>query len=260
MKEIYRLGNNSAKHRLLDKVVLITGAANGIGRATALQVAAQGATVILLDKNKKALEQAYDSIASSKHAEPILVVDDLATLNADRSDQLASQIENEFGSLNGLLHFAAEPASLTPLEHTLDDRWLKTLQTNLNSVFVLTRSMLPLLRKAADSTVIFSSGEAARQGRAYWGASGVAWGALDSMAGIWRDECGVNDKIAFYCLDPGAVNTPMRTRIYPGEDPGNPIEASDVADAYVYLLAAGDSSHMSSKLSIVDNVLVAHLS
>ena len=244
------------RHRLDDKVVLVTGAAGGIGRGVAKRCTLEGATVILLDKQEKQLNSTYDDIIALGQAEPVMVVDDLASLEPTRSELLAGQIDAAFGRLDGLLHFAADSVQLTPLVHTSLERWQSVVNTNLNAAFELTRALFPLLSGTTQGTVVFSSGNAARRRQAYYGATGVSWGALDCLAETWTEETADNEVVRFFSLDPGAVNTPMRTRIYPGEDPANPCSVDDISDAYVHLLSTQDKD-LPVRLSIRQGVLQA---
>jgi len=238
---MYQLGSNQAVNCLADKKILITGAASGIGRATALACAQQGATLILLDKQNKPLNSIYDEIEALGNNTSILVLDDLLTLDLARAENLAQQVIHELGHLNGLFHFAAHNAPLSPMEHVSEESWQKVIQVNLNAARILTTAFLPAMNAAKSACVTFCSGSAARNGKAYWGPTGTIWGAVDSLADIFNQESAENRNIRFFSIDPGAVNTPMRNRLYPAESPAKSAAADKVADAWVYLLQTDES-------------------
>ena len=115
------------------------------------------------------------------------------------------------------------------------------IQVNLNAARILTTAFLPAMNAAESACVTFCSGSAARNGKAYWGPTGTIWGAVDSLADIFNQESAENRNIRFFSIDPGAVNTPMRNRLYPAESPAKSAAADKVADAWVYLLQTGES-------------------
>ena len=220
---------------LRDRIILVTGATGGIGRQVCLDCAAAGAVVLLLDKDERGLNKLYDEIVSNGHPEPVEIVLDLSTMTAQHSEAICSQIADAFGRLDGIAHCAAAPLPLTPLEHTSLANWEQAVAVNLTAPWVLTRDMLPLLRQSSGAWVIFSSGEAGRTNKAYWSISGVTWGALDAMAGTWGEEL-ESEQIGVISLDPGPVNTPMRTRLFPAEAPRDLNSSADASRAYLYLL------------------------
>ena len=110
-------GWQPAESSLKDRVILITGAGSGIGAALARGCAAQGATVVLLDKVVRALEQVYDTIAAA--GDPQAAIYPMNLEGAAEKDyvDLAATIEKEFGRLDGLVHNAAMLGALVPLAH-----------------------------------------------------------------------------------------------------------------------------------------------
>ncbi len=164
---------------LLDKrVILITGAATGIGAAAAKRCAATGATVILLDKSVRGLEQVYDEIESAGHAQPAIYPMDLEGASEKDYADLAETVEREFGQLDGLLHNAAMLGALVPMAHFETELWYKIMQINLNAPFLMTRACLELLMKSDDASVVFNSDAVGRHGKAYWGAYGISKAGL----------------------------------------------------------------------------------
>ncbi len=226
----------SAPHLLASRVILVTGAGDGIGRAAALAFAAQGASVILLGRTTTKLEQVYDEIKGHGWPEAAILPLDLAQATPMHYDQLAQTVEMEFGHLDGLLHNAADAGTLTPIELYEPDTWYRVMQVNLHAAWLLTRACLPLLRKSTDASIVFTTADVGREGRAYWGAYGVSEFGLEGLMQILATELATEGRIRVNSLNPGAVRTGMRARTYPGEDAGKLPQPEDIMPAYLYLM------------------------
>ncbi len=226
---------------LADRVVLITGAAGGIGRAAALAYAEHGATVVLCDRKQAKLERVYDEIESSDWPQPALMPLDLAKATSENYQQVAQKISQEFGRLDGILHNAAELGVLAPLELYDLGVWGEVMQVNLIAPFLLTRACLGLLRQSQDASVVFTSADVARAARPYWGAYGVCGFAVEGLMQTFAAELAGSTSIRVNSLDPGPVRTALRARAYPGEDPAALPLPESVIPAYLYLM--GPDSH-----------------
>lgn len=226
---------------LLNKrTILITGAAAGIGAATAKRCAAAGATVVLLDKTVSGLEQVYDEIESAGGPQAAIYPMNLEGANEKDYAELAATIEREFGQLDGLLHNAAMLGALVPMAHFESELWYKIMQTNLNAPFLMTRACLELLMKSDDASVVFNSDSVGRHGKAYWGAYGVSKAGVENLMQVLADEMETNTTVRFNSYDPGPVATGLRAIAYPGEAPGKASEPDEVVATLLYLLS-GDS-------------------
>ena len=223
---------------LKEHVYLITGAAGAIGSAVAVALGISGATAILVDRNSHGLDATYDRITENGGAEPIKLELNLASAGMPQYEEMAELIKDEFGRLDGIIHCAVEPGTLTPLAQYPMDMMNKALLVNFSAPYMLTRCCLTLLREAEDACVIFSSTDVARQGKAYWGAYSISGFALEGLAQIWSDELETNTSIRINTLDTGPVRSLLRARIFPGEDPGSVPVAETVVPAYIYLLTS----------------------
>jgi NAD(P)-dependent dehydrogenase (short-subunit alcohol dehydrogenase family) len=221
---------------LAGRVILVTGAGDGLGRSAALAYARHGATVILVGRTQKKLEAVYDVIEAEGLAAPMLMPVDLAKAGLSEFEQIALAIDQQFGRLDGLLHSAAMLGNLTPLSMYDPAVWVQVMQVNLNAAYLLTRACLPVLEKADSASVVFTTSDVARHGRAYWGAYAAAGAALERLAQVWADELAANTRIRMNSLDPGAVRTGLRARAYPGEDPGKLPAPDTVMPTYLYLM------------------------
>ncbi len=226
---------------LEDRVILITGAAGAIGAATAVACAAHGARLILLDKNERGLETLHDRIEAAAGHAPVIAVQDLRHATPDHFDKLVEEIDQEWARLDGIVHCATQLGVLSPLHSSRFELWSEILQVNLLAPYLLTRSSLPLLRRAADASVVFTSSDVARAGRAYWGAYSASGAALENLVAIWSDELETNTQIRFNSFDPGPVNSRLRDNAYPGEQRQSRRDPADLTPAYLYLL--GSASH-----------------
>lgn len=221
---------------LKDRVILITGAGDGIGAAAAKTCAAHGATVILLGRTTRKLEAVYDAIEAAGHPQAAIYPMNLEGAAPKDYQDLADTIENEFGRLDGLLHNASLLGTLTPLGQYDVEQWAKVMQVNLNAPFLMTQACLDLLKKSDDASVLFTTSSVGRKGRAYWGAYGISKAANENMMQIWADELESNTSVRVNSINPGAVRTSMRARAYPGEDPNTLPKPDTILATYLYLL------------------------
>lgn len=239
-----------ARDLLKDRVILVTGAGDGLGRAAALTFAQHGATVILLGRTLKKLEKVYDEIEHGGLPPALLMPVDLGKVGLAEYEQVAGAINEQFGRLDGLLHSAAILGNLTPLSMYDLPTWTQVMQVNLNAPYLLTRACLRVLGKSSDASVVFTTSEVARTGRAYWGAYAVAGSALENLAKVWADELAGSSSIRINTFDPGAVRTALRNRAYPGEDPTQLPEPEALMPGYLYLMGPDSRGHSGLALSL----------
>ncbi len=227
---------------LKDRIILITGAGDGIGKAAALTCAKHQATVILLGKTVRKLEQVYDEIVAGNAPQPAIYPLNLETASPDDYHQLATTIDKEFGRLDGLLLNAGLLGNLTPIVHYDPQSWARVLQVNLTANFLLTRECYPLLKKSSAARVLFSSDAAAIKGTAYWGAYAVAKAGGDTLMRILAEEWETNTTIRVNSLDPGIVQTTLRRHAFPAEDPRRLATPQAIMPGYLYLLGPDSQS------------------
>ena len=222
-----------APQLLKDRVILVTGAGDGIGATAARTFAKYGATVALVGRTQKKLEAVYDAIVADDGPEPIIAVIDFALAQGDDYQNLADAIEQQFGRLDGLLLNHGTLGQRSPIEHHDVKVWLQTMHVNVNSHFILVQALLPLLHKSTDASVVFTSSGVGRKGRAFWGAYAVSKFATEGLMETLADEV---DDIRVNCINPGATRTAMRKAAYPGEDPSTLTTPADIMNSYLYLI------------------------
>ncbi len=233
------------KNLLDHRVILITGASEGIGRAVALACAAHGATVILHGRNVKRLESAYDAIVTAGGKRPSILPLNFEKAGPEEYENLSTAIDKEYGKLDGLIHNAAMLGERAPLAHHDVPKWLRTMHVNVNAPFILTRYCLPLLKHSDDGSIVFTSSGIVPRPRAYWGAYLPAKWATEGMMHMLADEL-ENDRIRVNGINPGAVRTNMRLQAYPAEDRSKLKAPEEVVPPYLYLLGP-DSKGVSNQ-------------
>ena len=231
---------------LQERIILITGAGRGIGAAAALAYAAHGATVLLLGKTEANLVQVYDQIEAAGYPQPAVIPFNLETALPHQYDELAATIEREFGRLDGLLHNASIIGPRTPLEQLSGEHFMQVMQVNVNATFMLTSTMLPLLKLSKDGSVVFTSSSVGRKGRAYWGAYGVSKFATEGLMQTLADELDGVAPVRANSINPGATRTDMRAQAYPAEEPTKNPLPEQIMPVYLYLMGP-DSSGVSGQ-------------
>ncbi len=218
------------------RVVLVTGASDGIGRALSVALAEAGATVGLLGRTQRKLEATYDEIVSVGGPTPALLPFNLEIAGADTYDALFSALDSEFGRLDGLAHLAGILGTRSPIEHFDVPTWCKVLHVNLTAPFILTQTLMPLLRRSQAASVVFTSSGVGRAGRAYWGAYAASKFGVEGLNQVLADELRSTTAIRSNCVNPGAVRTYMRLQAYPAEDRSALPEPREVLGPFLYLL------------------------
>ncbi len=135
---------------LTGRIVLITGASDGIGRALALHAAGLGAQIILHGRNVQKLEKVYDDIEAIDAApRPSIAVIDLESANSESYTSLAQSVDAEFGRLDGLVLNAGILGERFSIDQYDAVMWQKVMHVNVTSAFAMTQVLLPLLHDAA---------------------------------------------------------------------------------------------------------------
>jgi NAD(P)-dependent dehydrogenase (short-subunit alcohol dehydrogenase family) len=230
----YQTGKNSLK----DRVILVTGAGDGIGKAAAIAYAQAGATLILAGRTIEKLEQVYDQIVADGGIEPLIYPVDFEGASEDDFNELANQCDQQFGRLDGLLLNAGILGQRTPLSSYRQDVRVKVLQVNVTSQHLLTKALMPVLEASDNASVIFTTSGVGRIGRAFWGAYAVSKFAVEGMVQIWAAETEDLNSVRINCINPGATSTQMRAKAFPAENPSSIASPEDIMPAYLYLMGS----------------------
>jgi len=247
MRGIYNLKNYQPQQDLLKgRVILVTGAGQGMGRIAALTFAAHGATVILHGRKADKLEGVYDEIEAAGGAQAAIFPLDLEQAGDKDFEAIAQAIKLQLGRLDGILHNAALIFSLTPLQNQTLEQWLAMLRVNLVAPFALTRACLPLLQVSPDACVIMTSDVHGHEPTAYWGGFAVAKAGVEALVKIQAQEWEMLPNLRINALIPGPVNTPQRAKTHPGEAKHTLPQPQDLMPTYLYLMGP-DSKGVSGK-------------
>lgn len=225
-----------APDALKDRVILITGSSDGIGKAVAIAAAAHGAQVVLHGRNVRKLEGVYDTIIAAGGPRPSILPLDLEKAGPEDYDKLGAALDQEFGRLDGLLHNASMLGERAPVEHHDVAKWLRTMHVNVNAPFILTRSCMPLLKRSADPVILFTSSGVVPNPRAFWGSYLVSKWASDGLMHMLAQELEKQPAMRVNSINPGKVKTNMRLQAYPAEDRSTLPEPEAIVAAYLYLL------------------------
>mgnify|MGYP001169834405 CR=1 FL=1 len=221
---------------LAGRVILVTGAGSGLGRAASLAYARHGATVALLGRNEAKLESVYDEILAGGGAEPAMFPYDLAAADDRSLETLAGTIAHHLKRLDGVLHSAHQFFSLTPLALQTLDQWQALMRVNLIAPFALTRACLPLLKQSPDAAVVFTGETHGHAPAAYWGGYAVAKAGLETLTHVWSEELGAESPVRINTLIPGPVATTLRAKTHPGLSPETLPSPDELMPWYLYLM------------------------
>ena len=219
------------------RLILVTGASRGIGRAAALQLARQGDIVIAVARSKAALESLDDEIRALG-SEAILVPMDLKDTKG--IETLGNVIGQQFGRLDGLVANAGVLGTLGPVEGCGPRGFDETVAVNLTANFHLIRALSPWLHKSAAPRAVFVTSGVARHPRAFWGPYQAAKAGLEALVLGWADEQ-ENFPLRINLFNPGGTRTDMRAQAMPGEDPMTLPSAEEVAAELVRLVSADET-------------------
>jgi len=238
---------SSSEKALENRVILVTGASYGIGRAATYAFAEAGATVIMLARTEDMLNEIYDELLAKGLPEPVIVAFDLESAQEEAYFQLRDMIGKEFGHLDGLLLNASMLGQRTPISNYNWQTWNRVMNLNLNSQFLMSRTLLPLLEEAAaDASMLFTSSSVGRQGKAFWGAYGVSKFAIEGLMQTLASELENISNVRVNSINPGATRTSMRAEAYPAENPASVKEVEALMKQYVYLFSA-QSKHINGQ-------------
>jgi NAD(P)-dependent dehydrogenase (short-subunit alcohol dehydrogenase family) len=228
-----------AQNLLQDRVILVTGAGQSIGRTAALAFASHGATVILHGRTVEKLEAVYDEIEAAGLPQAAIFPLDLFSAGDREFEALATGIRRQFGRLDGILHNASHLDSLRTLEeHTLE-QWQVSLRVNLMAPFALTRACLPLLKASPDASVILTSETHGHVPAAYWGSFAVSKAAGEVLVKMWAQELELQPNLRINGIVPGPVQSTQRVRTHPGEVIESLPLPESLMPQYLYLMGSG---------------------
>ena len=225
-----------SKNALHNRIILITGAGDGIGKEAALQCAAHGATVILLGRTVAKLEAVYDEIEAQGYPQAAIIPLDLKGATKQHYIDMAETIETQFGRLDGLLHNAGLLGTLSPLDQINESVFDDVMQVNVKAQLLMTQALLPLIKKSQQGRIVFTSSTVGHIGRAFWGSYAISKFATEGMMQVLSDELS-NTQICVNAINPGGTRTKMRASAFPAEDTTLLKTPAEIIPLYLYLLS-----------------------
>lgn len=226
----------AAEDLLAGRVILVTGAGQGIGRALAIACAKHGATVVLLGRSVKKLESVYDEIELAGYPKPAAVPLDLEKSTDADFERVVQAIAEQLGRLDKIVHAASAFLGLFPLEQESLDYWMTALRVNAAAPAALTRLTLPLLRSSPDASIVYVSETHGHAATAYWGGFSVSKHAGAFWADIAAREWDNEQNLRINTLIPGPVQSPQRTKTHPGEEKTSLPAIDSLLPTFLYLL------------------------
>lgn len=227
------------KNLLQNRIILVTGASDGIGREAALTYAEYGASVILIGRNEEKLKGVAQDITAAGGIPARWYTLDLLTCTPATCQELAQRISAHYPRLDGVLHNAGLLGEVRPMDEQDPDIWQQVMQVNINGTFFLTQALLPLLLRSESGSLVFTSSSVGREGRANWGAYAVSKFATEGMMQVLAEEY-QSRHLRVNCINPGGTRTKMRANAFPTEDPQKLKTPADIMPVYLWLM--GDDS------------------
>ena len=235
IKDITKI--NFPSNLLKGKTIVISGSGSGIGRQVAKSFSKFGADLILFSKSEEKLESLFDELNKDYSNNVIIQPLDLETAEEKDYEKIFRAISDDYPKIDGLLNNAGILGEKKSLEQYSYVSWKNVLKVNLDASFLMTKSLMPLLRKSDNSSIIFTSSGVGRKGRAYWGAYSISKFATEAMMQILSEELQNTSSIRVNCINPGAVRTKMRESAYPAENPKKNPPPIEIIEAYLYLMS-----------------------
>jgi len=200
---------------LASRIALVTGASRGIGYATALALAKQGAHIVAVARTQGGLEELDDEIRKDGGSATLVP---LSLTDFDGIARLGAALHERHGKLDILVGNAGVAGPSSPLGHIELKPWNDVMAVNVTANFQLVRCMEPLLKQSDAGRVVFITSGAASKAPGYLGPYATSKAALETLVRVWAAET-ASTKIRVNLFSPGAIRTRMRATVFPGEDP-----------------------------------------
>ncbi len=228
--------NYSAPADLLKgRTILITGAGQGLGRIAAIDYARHGATVILLGRSIRKLEQVYDEILAIGGPQPAIFPMDLAAATDADFAAMAQAIGYQIGRLDGILHCAAAFETLAPQALESVEGWMKLFKVNAAAPAAINRVCANYLEASEHAAVILVGESHGHAPVAYWGGFAVSKAALEAYFKVQADEW-ADSPMRINLIIPGPLNTPQRAKTHPGEAKTSLPQPEDLVPQLLFLM------------------------
>jgi NAD(P)-dependent dehydrogenase (short-subunit alcohol dehydrogenase family) len=221
----------AAAGRMAGRLALITGASRGLGAATAVAFAREGAHCILVARTVGGLEEVDDQIKALGGTATLVPLD---VMDGPGIDRLGAALYERHGRLDVLVANAAILGTLSPLGHIEPKTFDQVMAVNVTASWRQIRSLDPLLRRSEAGRAIFVTCDISRRPIAYWGAYAASKAALDMLVGIYAEEV-AHTNVRANLFNPGPMRTHLRREAFPGEDPAQQTPPEARTEALIQL-------------------------
>jgi NAD(P)-dependent dehydrogenase (short-subunit alcohol dehydrogenase family) len=218
---------------LSGRIILVTGASRGIGRAAALALAAEGARVVAVARSLDALA-GIEEEARIAGGSAYCVAADMA--DARRIHELGDLVGTRYGRLDGLFGNAGLLGPKAPVAAIGDRDWDYVLAVNLSANFRLLREFDPLLRLSDAGRALFVTSGVAWKRHAGWTPYATTKAGLEALVGVYANEV-ADTPVRANLISPGPIRTDLRVEAWPGEDPATVPTPEDLAPSIVMMLS-----------------------
>jgi NAD(P)-dependent dehydrogenase (short-subunit alcohol dehydrogenase family) len=213
------------------KVVMVTGASQGLGRALALAYAREGASLVINSRSEESIRPVAEEVEKAG-AEVLAVPADVA----DSSDveRMVEAAAGRFGRIDALVNNAGLLGPRVEISEYPEDEWRRVIDANLTGPFLVSKAVIPRMSEGASIINVVSG--VSIQGRAEWGAYSVSKFGVEGLTQILAAELGERG-IRVNAVDPGGMRTEMRAAAYPEEDPMTRIPPEENTGVFLYLVS-----------------------
>ena len=214
---------------LQDKVTLITGASQGLGKALALAFAKDGAQVVVNARSEESIRPIAEEVKVTG-AEVLAVAADVSK-SAD-VERMVDETVERFGKIDVLINNAGLLGPRVRIEEYPEDEWRRVIDANLTGPFLVSKAAIPHLPEGGSIINVVSG--VSVEGRAEWGAYSVSKFGVEGLTQILAAEL-AEISIRVNAVDPGGMRTEMRAAAYPEEDPATRITPEENTAVFLYL-------------------------
>lgn len=252
-------------NRLAERVAIVTGGASGIGRASALAFAREGARVVVVDHNDAAGQEAAKSLVAEGHEAVFASVD---VTREKEIERMVAETADRWGRIDILFNNAGV-VLVKSIDTMTEEEWDRVMAINVKATFLACKHVVPCMRKLGKGAILNTGSIASLAGQFGTPAYSASKGAIALLTQSLALDLG-RDGIRVNCLCPGITDTPMlREHMGVGEEgerrirerlarvpSGKILTPADVARAAVYLVS-DDSDGITGILHVVDGGLAA---